>query len=249
MAISVRGSNLAYVNNANSGSVTLPGGSAAGDRCVIMAAHGWDVVAPAGWELIENLTGTNINGAAYQKLLSAGDITAGSVTVSFGGTYYGTIAIIGFVGSIAGHKLYAASRNSSGATSRVVTTASGPLTGEYAIYYGHGRGNVTVTSSGGSGLQTTSNSNASAVLAGGVLGSSGAVSNTFSYSSAPTGDFNIVIIVAENVTSEARVHTFGIAVLDTGDPNLTANVETFGIAVLHSVDTVPVASGRRVSLM
>jgi hypothetical protein len=231
MALTLRGSALAYVNNSNSGVVTLPAGAAEGDTCVIITAHGF-VPTLAGWQVLNAANGSNVNGATFQKLLDAADITAGTVTVSYSGTYYGTIACILFVGTVAGSKVIQVSRNSSGATSRVVTTTTGPLTGEYAIYYGHGRGNVTVTSASGSALETTSNANASAVLRGGALGADGAVSSTFNYSSAPTGDYNVVLVITE--FGWARVGTFGLAVLASEATDAKTRVGTFGLAVLTS---------------
>lgn len=195
-SISVRGSRATWVNNANSIAFSLPPSSAAGDLCVIEASHGWGVTTPSGWVQLFNQTGSNTNGAAFCRLLTAADISTGSVTISFAGTYYGVVKGVTYVGCTGGLRQYAFSRNSSGSSTRNVTTASGPQTGDHAIYMGEGRGNTTITCNQGSSLQTTSNSEGSGSIYGGTLGSSGAVSATFSFSAVPSGDMSGIVTVA-----------------------------------------------------
>jgi hypothetical protein len=194
--IQVRGSRITHVNNANSLVFTLPASSAAGDHCIILVEHGFGVTTPAGWTNVNNLTGTNINGAAFEKVLSSGDISTGSVTISFAGTYYGAVAGISFIGAVRGIRDYGAfSRNSAGASSRALTTGAAPQTGDYAIYFGSTRASSTCTVNQGASLQTLTAANASACLYGGVLASDGAVSATFSYSTTGTGDYQGILVV------------------------------------------------------
>jgi hypothetical protein len=196
-SISVRGSRLSHVNNANSIAFSFPTGSAEGDFCVIMVEHGFAVTLPSGWNQRNNATGSNVNGMAFSKILTAADITAGSVTISFSGTYYGAVAGITFVGCTGGLRTYSFQRNSTGATSRSITTDSTPESGDYGVYFGAQRlTSGTVTIDHGASLQTLSNTNASAALYGGALGASGAITAGFSYASAGTGDYQGVVVVA-----------------------------------------------------
>jgi hypothetical protein len=198
-AVTVRASNIAYVNNSSSATFTLPTGSAAGDWCLMFVAHGFSVTAPTGWTVFKNLTGTNWNGAAFEKELTSADITAGTVSLSFSGVYFGIVAGITFTQRPSYIRCYNAGRNSTGASSRGVTVpnfARGtPQSGDYVVTFGSGRFNGTVTANVGSSLQTTSNANASGALYGGALGSSGSLTSTVSFSATPTGDFEAVVVL------------------------------------------------------
>lgn len=216
MAIAVRSSRIAYANNVSSTAFAFPTGSLAGDRCVIFVEHGFAVTLPTDWFSLNNSTGSNVNGACFEKVLDSADITAGSVTISFGGTFFGVVAGISFVGAIGAVRTSIFGRNSAGSTSRTLTTDSSPQTGDYAAYFASGRGNVTVTSSSGAALQTTSNVSASGVLTGGLLGASGAISSTFSFSSAPTGDYYAIVVFSETLPSNARVSQVAVEALSDG---------------------------------
>lgn len=196
-SISVRGSRISYVNNANSLTFTLPASSAEGDWCIIFAGHGFGVNTPTGWNLQESQTGTNWNGAYFEKELSASDISTGTLSITFTGAYYGIVAGISFTKKPGYIAYYGSSRNSAGAASRALTTNE-PLiaTGDYVVTFGSGRYNGTVTCDTGSSLQSSSNLNASGALYGGSRGSSGNFTTTVSYGGGtPTGDFQAVIVM------------------------------------------------------
>lgn len=198
-SISVRGSRITHVNNASSINFTLPPSSAAGDRCFIFIQHGFAISStPTGWNLLVQQTGSNINGSVISKVLTPADITAGTVTISFGGAYYGQIAGVSFVGCTGGFRTYTSSRNSTGATSRSLTTSGQtPQSGDYALYFGSTRDSSSVcTVDVGSSLQAQTNTNAAACLYGRTLGSTGADSANFAYSIAGTGDFQAIVVVA-----------------------------------------------------
>lgn len=202
MTISVRGSNVAYVNSTSSGSIALPAGTVAGDLCILFVEHGNAPIQPElDWFPIDDSSGSNVSGAVYMRVLNATEIAFGSVVVNFSASSSGTLAIVTFVGPLAGYRTVIAARSSTGATSRTLTTDSTPQSGDYALYFGSGRSNVTVTSSSGSTLQSASNAGSSAILAGGLLGSAGAVSSTFGFSAAPNGDYEVILIIAETPLS------------------------------------------------
>lgn len=195
---SLRATRIVYVNNANSGTIALPAGSATGDTCYLFAESGYAVSTPAGWTAVDIAGGTNVNGAVFKRTLTADDITTGSVTVSFTGAYYGIIAAATFIGA-AVQRTIVSSRNSFNGSSRVLTTDASPIVGDYVLYFGAGRFNGIVTSSSGSVLETASNPNASAVLAGEVLASAGAVTNTFSFSAFTSGDYDVILVIGEEI--------------------------------------------------
>ena len=203
MAITLRGSSIAYINAASSGTFALPAGAQAGDVCYVFGGHGFafsSVQSGSGgaWYQVDRLDGSGYNGAVYVKVLTAADIVSGTLTVGFSGGYYGTVAAVAFVGSAATVRTFASYRNSAGAASRTATTDATPQVGDFAIFFGAGRANGAVTSSGGAGLQTQNALESSGVLAsGGLLGSAGAVSNTFNYSVVPSADYGVVLIVRE----------------------------------------------------
>lgn len=195
-SIAVRGSRITWINNSNSVVFTLPPSSAAGDLCVVFASNGWNVNLPSGWIKINEDAGSNINGMAFHKILTPSDISTGTVTVTFTNAYYGVVGGVSFVGCTGGVRTYSFLRNGSGASSRSITTGSTPEAGDYAIYFGFARGALNVTIDQGSSLQTTNNSEGSGAIYGGTLGSSGAITATFSYSAVPSGDYQGVIVVA-----------------------------------------------------
>lgn len=196
--IAVRGSRLTHVNNASSISFALPAGSQKGDSCVLFAAHGFSISGgPTGWNKLNASTGSNVNGAAYQKILTAADITAGTVTVTFSGAYYGAVAAITFVGCTGGLRTWAFTRDSTGASPRTVTTGAAPKAGDYAVYFGFERATTAaVTVDKGGSLQTLSAANASAALYGGAIAADGAVTANFSYSPTGSGDFQGIVVIA-----------------------------------------------------
>jgi hypothetical protein len=200
--ITVRGTSLAYTGNVSTYTLALPAGAAAGDICYVLAGHGFAIssVASGGsgttaWTQIDNLAGSNYNGATYAKVLDAADVSSGSVTVNFGGSYYGTIALVVFVGSAATIRTFVDQRSGVGVTSRTLTTDTSPQINDYAAYFGAGRGNTAVASANGTLLQSNSNLESSSVLAGGLLAAAGSFSNAFTFGAAPSGDYEIILVV------------------------------------------------------
>jgi len=193
----IRGSRLAYVNNTSSVALTLPTGSVAGDLMVIFAGHGFGVNTPSGWTVRDASAGSNYNGGTFSKVLSAGDISTGSVTVSFTGSYYGTVVGVTFVGGTSGYRDIGVLRSSTGAASRTVTTGSSVQAGDYLLVFGSARVNAAATSASlSSALQNNTALESSSVARFGIAGSSGAQSATINYAGSPTGDYQVLIAIA-----------------------------------------------------
>lgn len=232
MAIAVRATSFVYVNNSNTGTVTLPAGSTAGDWLVLLVAHGFAVNTPAGYDLIENTNQGFYNGGCYAKVLTAGDITAGSVTVTFTGTFFGHITAVGFTGSITGNRTKIQSFSTGGAASRVLTTDGSPLIGEYALYFAAGRCNGAISSTAGTALVADNQVSSSCKVTGTLLGANGSTTDTWGYSVVPTGDYQTIIVISETAGPPAQVVEMAAEVLREGTP--FAQIEDMAAEVLRT---------------
>lgn len=162
----IRGS---IIQSANSSTftVTWPVGTLAGDLAIIYAGHGFSLLNPAGWIIIDNQAGSNANGAIWAKVLTAGDISTGSVVVSSSSAYFGCIACVTFQGpTSAALGLFAI--RSSGTSSPISISATAYIAGALGLYFAYNRGATTGTFNQGTLLRTTSTADGCAVLYGGV---------------------------------------------------------------------------------
>lgn len=193
----VRGSRYLYVNNLATGTITLPTGSVAGDRIVVYAGHGYGItgIVPSGFTSLDNSAGSNYNGAVYTKVLTSGDITTGSVTVSFAGLYYGVVIAVTFVGGLTGVRVTTPLRDGSGAATRTVTTSGAPVAGDLVLYFGSARMNGAVTCNQGLTLQagTPAAEGSGAAFFGTAAG--GAITAIFSYSGSSSGDYQAIVVL------------------------------------------------------
>lgn len=231
--LSLRGQNSAYVNNSSSGTVALPAGCVAGDNVVVFATQAWQVNTPAGYGLISNNNQANYNYGVFTKTLTSADITTGTVTVTFTGTFYGHIAIVAFVGTTNFNlRTKAFLFSPGGAATRTLATNSLPLTNDYVLYFGAGRVNTAITSSLGGALLTDSQANSSFVLTGGNLAADGAISDTFSYPTVPGGDVQIVLVYTDSaLPTYAQIADMQAEVLHSANPK--AQVVDMQAEVLH----------------
>lgn len=193
---SIRGSRLLYVNNSGTGTLTLPTGSVAGDRMVVCAGHGYGVTTPVGWTSLDNSAGSNFNGAVFTKILSGADIIAGNVVITFGGSYYGVVMGVTFVGALTGVRTSQAVRTGTGTTPQTVTTGGSPVSGDLALYFGCGRVNGVVTCDQGTiTLQTSSGAEGSGAVKFGIVGASGAITANFAYTGSLSGTYQAVVVL------------------------------------------------------
>lgn len=191
--LTIRGSNSQWFSG-SSVVIPFPSGSAAGDTCIVFAGHGWDVTNPSGWTVLDNSTGSNFNGATFIKTLSSGDISTGSVTVSFANGYFGVVGSVAIVGS-ATVRAQTDARSGSGATSRTITTDGTPVSGDLAIWWGSNRGTGAASCSDGSQIQSAIDVDASCSINSQVLGASGAATGHFSFTVTTNGDYESGVIL------------------------------------------------------
>lgn len=191
---SIRGSGIQSSSN-TSYTVSWPSGTVAGDRALIFCAHAYPANAPAGWTTLDNSQGSNTNGAVFTRILSSADITAGSVAVTFAGSYNGVVAIVTLQGS-GTIRTTNPFRSSSGVSSFTLNTDGSPLTTDQMILFAANRGNSTNTISLGSALQTVSASEASGVLKNLNPASNGGISPVVSFSTAGSGYYAAAVAIS-----------------------------------------------------
>ncbi len=192
----IRSSASQFVNSTNPVNHNFSAGAAANDSYYIFTENGWGTNTPSGWSLLKGIGGTNTGGAILYKKLTSADITTGYVTITFGGSFAGIIIGVCFIGECTPTSS-ANTQNAAGSTTRTQASESGQpiVAGNVALHYGSGRANMTVTANRGSLLQTTSNASASGAVYAETLTASGGYSVTFTFSTAPTGDYYATVSV------------------------------------------------------
>lgn len=193
---SLRGSTI-QAFNASSVTVAFPTGTSGGDLVIVFAGHGYNLSAspPTGWTVFSNATGVNWNGVVLYKNITTAEAATGSVVVPFTASYNGVAACVSFAGNKFAIRTSVIDRNAAGITSVAEPTDGTPATSDYMLYFGSTRGAVTCAVSIGSSLQAVNAANGSGCLYGGNPASAGGVSPTFTFSSAGTGYYNVVMCI------------------------------------------------------
>jgi hypothetical protein len=192
---SIRGSAIQAASTGSSPTIAFPAGSAAGDLAIIFVGSSWAMSAtPANWILIDQKSGTNWNGSVIAKILTASDITSGSVTITMAGSADWVVSTITLQGSTTGIGGLTSGQNSSGATIRQII-APATVAGASYLFFGSGRTNSTVTISEGTLLQS---------LSDGVAGSGALYQSTthpfygsanVNFATTPSGDYEAIVAV------------------------------------------------------
>jgi len=190
----VRRASAIYQFSAASYAVVFPAGSVAGDLCVIATNHGWNAATPAGWTSISNLTGSNTNGMTIYKILTAGDISTGSVTISYGGSFDGCVGVEVYkTGTFSGVSLGQDARTSGTTASQALSAI---VTNYCAVFtYGGTRANGSVTFANATLNNTISSANASAAVGNYVPSVAGTDSEIISFSASGGGIYAVIAIV------------------------------------------------------
>jgi hypothetical protein len=193
--MSLRGSVIGSTASANPFTLALPAGSQAGDLAILFIA-GAVSTGPSGWTPLYTFTTGLWNQLTYSKVLTSGDISAGSVSISnpFSFDLHAGCAV--YIGGAGGVREYQGG-DSAGTTGITNTTDGSVLSSDSALYWASSRSpSMTPTITPGSGSATTlwtaTTANAQTVFAeqampGGVL----AVDNGFN----STGNVAVQVIV------------------------------------------------------
>ena len=193
----LRGSAI-LAQSASSFTLTFPAGTIAGDFAVLFAASGQYVNSVSGWTPIYvwASSGDWWNGGIASKILTATDISTGSVTVTMTGSTDGVVALATFVGPTGGISqvnLYQSPGSSGSSTINLTSGNAGPS--DYVLLFGSNRASSTDTCNVGSQLQTATGGG-SASLYSYTPSSAVTPTATFSYSSAGSGNFQAIVMVA-----------------------------------------------------
>lgn len=189
----IRGSGIT-TNSLSSITIALPTGSVAGDFDLLLYGDqsGHTPSPPAGWTLVISAGAVVAQQDVWSKTLSSGDISTGSVTVGVPTGGNNTLGIVGFIGGTGGVR---EADLVNGADPATVTTSSGVLAGDVAIYFGTWNFGATSapTVNRGTSLQSiVSGGNAGAIYDE-LLASGGAQSAIYTLGSSVASAATIIV--------------------------------------------------------
>jgi hypothetical protein len=95
----VRHAGIVNVANVNTESIAIPGDVVAGDLLLMFDGHGYAISnIPRADGISDRSNQPFYNGASAQRVITAADITAGSIVLNFGGAFWGAIGYVFLVG-------------------------------------------------------------------------------------------------------------------------------------------------------
>ena len=134
--VTYRSSAITGSNNSNSLNLSWPTGTVAGDMVVMFASGSYYPSVPGGWTTIKSSTGLIYNLIAAYKVLTSGDITAGSITVSQSNVAAFTLALVTLKAGTFGNVREYQWGYDGGTTITITnTTSTGVVNTDLAIYY------------------------------------------------------------------------------------------------------------------
>jgi hypothetical protein len=188
----VRAGNAVSYASASSFNHPFPTGTVEGDVVVICGGSGWGVNTPAGWTTLQSETGANANGALFAKVMTAGDIAAGQVTITTVGgfeAWFGAITLDG--ATVSFYITSGELRSSSGATSFTCPITGAISSSDLVVAFAYTRGNIVsdITNSGATSQGNSNGTNASGCSESFSAGSSGlfGLNVTGTFASSGTG--------------------------------------------------------------
>lgn len=191
----IRGSAIQTASSGSTLTINFPTGSVSGDLAVIFVGGSWQMAStPANWQLLDQQIGSYWNGSVIAKLLTAADITAGSVNITMASSGDWVASTITFQGNTSGIGGLTASRNSSGVASRALGTPT-TVAGARYILFGSGATKSAVTISEGTQLQSISDGNngSGALYQSTVHPFFGSANVNFA--STPSGDYQAILAI------------------------------------------------------
>jgi|SRR5215472_2774156 len=160
MALAVVNSSI-QSSSASSYTLTFPSGAAAGQLAFVFGGHAYNINTPSGWTALDNTSAAQISGIMVCKILSAGDISTGSVTITTGGSYNGVWAVVLISGASPLTVMSCPLQSSTGATAVGLPATMYPSAAFPALYWEATRGVATCTISIGTQLKAVSATEAS----------------------------------------------------------------------------------------
>jgi hypothetical protein len=225
---------------ASSGSsfvVNWPTGTVAGDLAIIQMASGFTPITPSGWTVLDGPTGGTWNGQTISKVLTSGDISTGSVTVTFSSAFDSTVSITTFIGPTGGVRELDQQHGSGGSFSQIVSTSSAVAATDTLIYLGSVRGTGANTLSRGT-FKTSADDgvSGSGFIYAESPSSTGAITATFNYPGGTGAGAYSAIVVLQGVPLAPVVTSLNSltgALTITGDSSITVTPSGSSIA-LHA---------------
>ena len=182
----------AIVQNTASTTLALPTGTVAGDVVFLYAEHGYSINAISGWTIFRQDNTTTVQGALFAKIMTAADITAGSVTVTFTGTYWGSVCLVTINGvTMAGVRDIQVIRTN---TASQILNSGLATSSDLVIFFIGNRGNSTNTATNSTQLFNQSATDASLNVRRftGTPGPLG-VNETATYTSIGSGSYQVLL--------------------------------------------------------
>lgn len=200
--------------NAGSVNIPWPAGTVAGDTVFIFFGGGWNVNSiPAGWTQGASINPGTWDGSICFKIMDAADITAGSGTFGFGGSFNAVYVAVTMIGA-AYPRAPRATNDLSGSGTGTVNANPGTLATDLCLLFGSNRAASNDTVNVGSVERSVNASNSSACLYSYTPPSDGSFTATFSYSSGGAGKYQAIVSVSDTpVNNDAQVSQLADVVL------------------------------------
>lgn len=183
-------------NTGSSVTIPFPTGTQVGDLVVVFVGSPSTPGVPSGWTTNYSTVVPNWLAIVCSKVMTSSDISTGSVTVSWAGSFFNTYQVASFIGPTNGIR---ETDGQAGVNNTGMTTSGAVVAGDIALFFGSGRatgGTVAVctVNQGTLDQQASDGIIASSCLYSGSVASSGALGVTFSYSTGVFSQQAIVIV-------------------------------------------------------
>lgn len=201
----LRGSALQTGTGSASVTVSLPPGSTVGDLAILFVSAAYSITLPSGWTSLYSYLVSTWNVLACSKILTGGDISTGSVTITASNTFDMAAGLAVFVGATGGVRETEGQVTSGSPVTMTNTTTSAVLSSDTAIYWASDREAappgptlpvITPASGAAAELADASTTNAWSILAYQQMpGGSLAVANYIPSPGGGIGDHAVQVIV------------------------------------------------------
>lgn len=205
-APAIRASNLVKYASAASFSHPLPTGAADGDFVVIFYSGGFgdaSITSPSGalWDTFRQ-GAANWGGTIFVRRITAGDVSAGSVTITPTGSFDAVIGAVCFTGNAAlrfpflemSAQAIVTHSPGAGAASSTQKSAYAASTDCVLCFFSN-RDSSSNTTTYGTLLQTTTNVNGSGALYANATPTAGGQSASLTYGTAGSGRHELLLVV------------------------------------------------------
>jgi hypothetical protein len=170
-------------------------GAQAGDKLILIGGHAFPFssLSLSGFTQHDASGGSFWGGHTHSKTLTSGDITTGSVTANYTGSFQGYVTYVLIAGGTLRH--VTAARDGTSTLSETKTSDSSPVAGDLAILHGSVRNSVTVSCPSTTTITSVSHANGAGGLFTDTVPSNGVYSRTLSFSGGSSASYTAQVIV------------------------------------------------------